>query len=441
MYSTTTFLWMSTTVLLVLVSLLEVAVVEADVVDTFTWVESSTSLPKPVSDITATYMKGKDGSDTSGFIVIFGGCDSALGNQRNKSKSLLEFFCTSVTNSTYMYNPYQNTVTQMADAPHPRYRHVAVVAATNDEIFMLGGRDLADNLVTAIDAFNPYNNTWTTRGYLPEDIVTSDAAGWSTNQYIYYAGGYDSNYTAQPKTFRLDVSNNPTNFTSMAYTPLSSMKVRRGDFSAEAAFGYAYIVGGTSDATEYCVSMTDVERYDIASDTWEVMEPLNYGVDDSAVAFLRGKIVTVGGETKRWNCLTVGDPALGSDPDNVVEAIDASLNATETSSNPWKVYSDFPFNLMRFDAVAVPAQGRIYTFGGQRPFDEGCQCFAAVDSILYGTESFASTMPTQGSSSNSKLSPGAIAGISIAVIVGVGIIGGFIFWRYARRDKEFSSSD
>lgn len=426
--------WMS--LAMVLVQQLHSVVVEANLVDTFTWVESSTSLPKPLSDMTATYMNGKGGSDTNGFIILFGGCDSPNGNQRDKSQSQMQFYCLSVTNSTFLYDPYQNSVTKVKDAPNPRYRHVAV--SFNEEIYMLGGRDLADNFVTAIDVYNPYNDSWTTRGHLPSEIVTSDAVGWSTNDFIYYAGGYDVNYTAKGDTFRLDVSNNPTNFTEMAYKALSSMNIPRGDFSAEVAYGaYAYIVGGTSDITGYCESMKEVERYDIASNKWDVIAPLNNGVDDSAVAFLRGKIITVGGETKVWDCLNITDPAYGAVPDNAVEALDASLN-NSTTKTTWNVYSDFPFTLMRFDAVAVPPQGRIYTFGGQKPYDETCQCFPAVSSILYGTESFSSAPQP-----SSQLSPGAIAGISIAAIIGAGIIifGGYLFWKKSRMDKEYSSSD
>ncbi len=131
-------------------------VVEANLVDTFTWVESSTSLPKPLSDMTATYMNGKGGSDTNGFIILFGGCDSPNGNQRDKSQSQMQFYCLSVTNSTFLYDPYQNSVTKVKDAPNPRYRHVAV--SFNEEIYMLGGRDLADNFVTAIDVSNANYN-------------------------------------------------------------------------------------------------------------------------------------------------------------------------------------------------------------------------------------------------------------------------------------------
>jgi hypothetical protein len=224
----------------------------------------------------------------------------------------------------------------------------------------------------------------------------------------------------------------------MAYKALSPMNIPRGDFSAEVAYGaYAYIVGGTSDVTGYCESMKEVERYDIASNKWDVIAPLNNGVDDSAVAFLRGKIITVGGETKVWDCLNITDPAYGAVPDNAVEALDSSLN-NSTTETTWNVYSDFPFTLMRFDAVAVPPQGRIYTFGGQKPYDETCQCFPAVSSILYGTESFSSAPQPP-----SQLSPGAIAGISIAAVIGAGIIiiGGFLFWKKSRKDKEYSSSD
>jgi hypothetical protein len=39
--------------------------------------------------------------------------------------------------------------TEMAQAPHARYRHAAAVA--NGKLFLFGGRAVDDNLVTAID--------------------------------------------------------------------------------------------------------------------------------------------------------------------------------------------------------------------------------------------------------------------------------------------------
>lgn len=72
-----------------------------------------------------------------------------MGNVRNKTDDMSTFYCTSVTNATYVFNPFQHTFKRMADAPHPRYRHVAVTF--NGELFLLGGRDVDDNLITAID--------------------------------------------------------------------------------------------------------------------------------------------------------------------------------------------------------------------------------------------------------------------------------------------------
>jgi len=96
----------------------------------------------------ATYMQGSLG-DENGYIIITGGCDDPLGNQRDPAVSMNLFFCTSVTSSTFKFDPFQSTITEMAQAPHARYRHAAAVA--NGKLFVFGGRDVNDTLVHAID--------------------------------------------------------------------------------------------------------------------------------------------------------------------------------------------------------------------------------------------------------------------------------------------------
>jgi hypothetical protein len=57
-----------------------------------------------MSDIMVTYMQGELG-DENGHITLTGGCDDPLCNQRDPEIALDLFFCISITNSTYKYNP------------------------------------------------------------------------------------------------------------------------------------------------------------------------------------------------------------------------------------------------------------------------------------------------------------------------------------------------
>ena len=232
-------------------------------------------------------------------------------------------------------------------------------------------------------------------------------------------------------TYLLDVSKNPKDFDSMGYQALSPMNVPRGDFNAVELYGYAYLAGGITDESMWCLSLDTVERYHMATDTWETIEPLNVGVDDSAMCKLRGKIISIGGETKPWDCATLPDPASASLPGDHVEVLDPALG---TDAN-WIVFSDFKEDRFRFAAAAVPALSRIYTFGGQKSFNEDCQCFATSDAVVYAAES-----SEQEPDTSAGLSPGAIAGISIAAVVGVAVAS-FFTWKCFRKDKEYSTSE
>ena len=273
-------------------------------------------------------------------------------------------------------------------------------------------------------AYNPTTNTWTTRGELPEDVVTSDLTAWPWENFIYVTGGYIGDYTAVGTTYRLDVSDSPESFELMAYETVASSSNPRGDIHAVVEYGYAYLAGGLTDTSNWCVGLRTTERYHMASDTWEELADLSLGRADMAVVLLNGKIVAMGGERKPDNCDVV-DPAKGSYPEDQVEVL---LNPSSGKDAKWVEYEDFEDNRFRFSAAAVPALNRIYTFGGQLPFDFDCDCFPTSDEIGVATEVEKEDGP--------DLSAGSIA----AIVLGAGafvflasfLVRGFI----ASRNKE-----
>ena len=117
---------------------------------------NSVKLPFPLSDMMANYVPGENG-DEDGFVIITGGCDSVKGNERiqidgdNGTKIDL-FACVSTNVKTLKFDPFANTFTELAPAPHERQRHAAAVV--NGEVYVVGGRDSNDELVTAIDVSN-----------------------------------------------------------------------------------------------------------------------------------------------------------------------------------------------------------------------------------------------------------------------------------------------
>lgn len=110
-------------------------------------------MPFKVSDVMANYMPGENG-DEDGFIVITGGCNSLKGNERLTVDGKDLFACVSSSNATLKFDPFLNSFEIMMDAPHERQRHAAAVM--NGELYVLGGRDSNDTLVTAIDVSASY---------------------------------------------------------------------------------------------------------------------------------------------------------------------------------------------------------------------------------------------------------------------------------------------
>lgn len=97
-------------------------------------------IPKPISDHTAVV--GEDD-----LIYLAGGCDAKDGNVFDKNASV--FVCDSISNSFYSFNPNTTEFSTLSDMPRHRYRHEAV--AINNQIWLVGGRNVNDTLISDVD--------------------------------------------------------------------------------------------------------------------------------------------------------------------------------------------------------------------------------------------------------------------------------------------------
>ena len=70
-----------------------------------------------------------------------------------------------------------------------------------------------------------------------------------------------ANYTAVGTTYCLDVSNNPTDFSSMGYKEMAASQNPRGDIHTVVHFGYTYMAGGLTDSSFWCEDLKITERY------------------------------------------------------------------------------------------------------------------------------------------------------------------------------------
>lgn len=109
-------------------------------------------LPKPLSDMTATYL----GSSDDG-VYIAGGCDDPNGNVFVDDPDFPGFSCGSISDTLYRFDVSESTIREVAKMPRPRYRHAAF--GIQGRLWLVGGRDLNDDIVVEVDV-----STATVRG-------------------------------------------------------------------------------------------------------------------------------------------------------------------------------------------------------------------------------------------------------------------------------------
>ena len=98
-----------------------------------------TGLPKGLSDHTSVPLND--------IVYIAGGCDSQNGNEWDNDLRI--HLCRNISDSFFAFHVLDNTVTELPDMPVARYRHASV--AVNNQVWLLGGRDLDDAIVSSVD--------------------------------------------------------------------------------------------------------------------------------------------------------------------------------------------------------------------------------------------------------------------------------------------------
>ncbi|GAX28459.1 kelch repeat and BTB domain-containing protein 5/10 [Fistulifera solaris] len=391
-----------------LFSLLSLGVVcahEEEVVGfTFAKLESA-RLPKPLSDFSISF------DESSQLVYIAGGCDAEQGNVY--VEEIATFVCSSSSSEFYSFDRNTNSFETLAPLPVARYRHGA--ALVNGKIWLVGGRDVeVDGLLPTVDVYDIASNTWATYD-LPEAYQTSDNVAFTNGEVAYVAGGYDATYGFKGNVFTI-AEDGAGSITIVDKTPLL---FPRGDHTAVTLPGTpvtgAIVTGGFGAADEFCAPLVSVEQYDFAADTWTQVADLNQGRGDKALVALGDHIFAMGGERPVLGICEMDSP----EPGEKTLAID-DLEIFHADENEWvTLMEDLPSHRFRFSAVGYNDIQSVYVFGGQKDFNETCNCFVATDEILTYTEQFSdndgtvtddspAATPTAGNNPTSLSSSGAM---------------------------------
>jgi hypothetical protein len=269
--------------------------------------------------------------------------------------------------------------------------------------------------------FDLKTRQWTSYNFTSSpEYELSDLAGFSSGlsstrsnnhtSLAYFTGGFDQNYTAQSYTFAIDAV--PTTQTGELVTiPLAPLPTPRGDCGGASMRmldnnidtdsnnqsdyrDHAIVVGGFTDANNFCQELNITERYDFETDAWTKVGDLNSGRADNALVVLNDCIYAIGGE-RQMSDLCYTRPENRPEPVEVTGPV-KDVEYFDGDTNRWTEIQELPGkNRFRFAAIAY--NGTIYSFGGQLDYNNDCNCFPNSDDIILYKEKF-ETVAASGAS-------------------------------------------
>lgn len=333
-------------------------------------------------------------------VYIFGGCD---GDQ-------IGYVCPSINTDVLIYDPAANTYETLAGVlPNDRYRHAAATVGT--KIYLLGGRDLNDDIVEVVDVFDTSDNTWSVS--FEWTSAQSDNMAFVLDGKVYAIGGYDAAYEAQDETDIFDPDEGW--ILGSAHTTIAAMTAARGDFAVvQGDDDLVYAFGGWSDANGFCVPLTSAEVYDPAADTWTALPDLAVGRGDKAAGLLHGRVFAVGGEGKA-SCDDDGVPTTA--------VTDVEVYDPEADDSAWEVVAELPEEAFRF--AAATWQHTIYVFGGQGTARFCAQHNATCNPLTNATWGFTETYDHD----HGGLSPAAAAGVALLCVAAAAGLAWAVYYR------------
>lgn len=229
------------------------------------------------------------------------------------------------------HTSFSQSWTVMADMPHQeKFCGAAVI---DDVIYVVGGYDNAGNISANTYAYHPATNTWETKA--PMNHPRGEFVLVAIKGQLYAMGGY--NYSGVINSVE---QYNP--FTD-TWTDKAPMITARSQFSG------AYVQGSGSPkiytTCGFPSSFTNLEVYDITTDSWSTNTPMPYGViQNNGATTMNGKLYVIGG--KNYSSSTTY----------------ANTYVYTPSTDSWAAAPDMP--VTRFGGPAVALNHKIYYLGG-----------------------------------------------------------------------------
>ncbi|XP_030635263.1 kelch-like protein 33 [Chanos chanos] len=187
-------------------------------------------------------------------------------------------------NSTYRYDPYQNSWQRMADM-HEK-RSIFSLVVLDGELYAIGGERDSQTSTESVENYCPSTDSWSFSHPLDQALSGHAATLWCGK--IFISGGFDSKYQCLDSMFQYSPD------TGITY--VSEMNHSRALHCMETLRDCVYVAGGVSaDRNGQLVDQFACEIYDPAGDCWSSITPLPVPHVAAGSATLEGKLYIVGG--------------------------------------------------------------------------------------------------------------------------------------------------
>ncbi|KNC55136.1 kelch repeat protein [Thecamonas trahens ATCC 50062] len=363
----------------VTIALLCLTAVVYSVVAMDTWTTKNSML-LAVSDHSASVIGSR--------IVVVGGCSGG----QTCSGSFCG--CTNVTAQVQVLATATDSWSYGPAAPRERYRGSSVTLGS--KVYVFGGRDVSDNLVTAVDVLDASADdvaswSWSTlAAALPSP--RSDHCSFVSGGKAYVVGGYTAAYETLASVATYDAATD-------SWASATDMPSSRGDLGCAELDGRGYVFGGFS-GTDFCAPVGALDEYNPTTNTWRARAALAHGRGDKAFVAVGGKLFVMGGEKKNatTNCSKYSYP--------IVE-----VEVYTPSTDSWELDTPIPDERFRFAAAAYGSS--IYVLGGQGELK--------VASDSYDSLATVETLEVTGASSSAVRAAHttvvAVAGLAAAAVM------------------------
>jgi len=219
----------------------------------------------------------------NGKLYIFGGCLRAITGEAG-------------TTNAWEFDPAADSYKALA--PMPVKRCSMKAETVNGKIYVIGGLEPFENgkgtrVTGRNEMYDPVANTWTERSPMP--TARDHAFSGVVSNKIYIIGGRIGAGNV-PATTNIDVVEEYDPATNLWGVVKDRMPTPRSGGGEATYDGKIYVGGGELQTRQLAAAFRALERYDPASNTWEILPSMPSARHGNAMGFIGNKLHVVSGK-------------------------------------------------------------------------------------------------------------------------------------------------